>query len=78
MEAHREKCKVVRCAECRTRFTTVKALLDHVRETRHKSCDCGHGHHFPHRPGTNGCKLEPWDELLNMPKGIPGGKEPPF
>ena len=57
-------------------------MLKHVAETGHKACMCGHvattGEAFPHRPGTRGCIHEPWDDLLNMPKGIPGGPECPF
>lgn len=79
LAAHQEQCSVCRCPECRTRFSTVKALLDHIKATNHKSCDCGHGHHFPHRPGTTGCQHEPWDDLLNQPRGVAvRNAEPPF
>ncbi len=76
LEGH--KCSLVRCPECRTRRATFTAMLKHVSITGHKTCDCGHGHHFPHRRGTAGCMHQPWDELFNMPKGKRGGVEPPF
>ena len=48
----------VRCPECRTRRATFVAMLRHVSATGHKVCDCGHGRHYPHRPGSAGCVRE--------------------
>jgi hypothetical protein len=55
-------------------------MLAHIALTRHKVCDCGHGRHYPHRPGSGGCVHEKWDDLLGMPAGKvhPKGAPIPF
>ncbi|MDM0116894.1 hypothetical protein QTI66_32730 [Variovorax sp. J22R133] len=71
---------MVRCPECRTRRVSWIAMLKHVAKTGHKVCDCGHGYHFPHRPGSGGCIRRDWDELLGEPRAQahPQGAPCPF
>lgn len=66
----------VRCPVCRTRRATWLSMLMHQVAQGHRGpCDCGHGCHYPHRPGSVGCQSAPWDELFNEPRE--GRLDPP-
>lgn len=45
-----------RCPECRTRRTSLAALVRHVAQCPRPTCDCmGSGLGYPHRPGSVPC-----------------------
>lgn len=69
---------MVRCPGCRTRRATFVSMLKHVDKTGHKVCECGHGRHYPHRPGSGGCVQEKWDDVLDMPRAKNLGNRCPF
>lgn len=52
-----------RCPECRTRRRDYGLFTQHLRETGHKLCQCGHvaygGTAFPHRRGSPFCVHNP-------------------
>jgi len=54
---------MLRCPECRSRRTTFKSMLQHIRASGHKLCQCG-GYHYPHRPGSPFCDANPMAPAL--------------
>lgn len=47
-----------RCPGCRTRRATWGGLHRHIEASGCEVCRCG-GYHYPHRPGSPCCKLNP-------------------
>lgn len=47
-----------RCPACRTRRASLLVLLQHMATHEHAACTCG-GYHYPHRPGSPCCELNP-------------------
>lgn len=54
-----------RCPGCRTRRATFAAMLEHIKRTGHKLCDCGGGghYHYAHRPGSRYCTQNPMSDV---------------
>ncbi|MCT8174358.1 hypothetical protein [Variovorax sp. CY25R-8] len=52
--------RLFRCPECRTRRRDYGLFTQHLRDTGHKLCHCGHvaygGTAFPHRRGSPFCE----------------------
>lgn len=54
---------IFRCPDCRTRRRDHGLFTQHLRESGHRLCQCGHvaytGTAFPHRRGTRYCMHHP-------------------